>query len=43
MTSILPLDGLDPRRFDTPAILKRLASASRSLAPPEAEELLAST
>ena len=32
MTSIPPLDGLDPRRFDTPVILKRLASASRKLA-----------
>ena len=26
------LDALDPARFDTPAILKRLASASRALA-----------
>ena len=27
-----PLDALDPSRFDTPAILKRLASSSRALA-----------
>lgn len=32
MTRIPPLDSLDPRRFDTPVILKRLASASRKLA-----------
>lgn len=32
MTSILPLDHLDPARFDTPRILKKLASASRQLA-----------
>lgn len=29
---MLPLSALDPARFDTPAILKRLASASRNLA-----------
>jgi len=27
-----PLQALDPVRFDTPAILKRLASSSRALA-----------
>ncbi len=27
-----PLSALEPSRFDTPAILKRLASASRNLA-----------
>ena len=32
MTSIPPLHALESRRFETPAILKRLASASRSLA-----------
>jgi len=32
MTDIQPLQHLDPRRFETPAILKRLASASRQLA-----------
>ena len=32
MASIAPLDELDPRRFDTPVILKRLASTSRKLA-----------
>ena len=32
MTSIPPLDRLDPQRFDTPVILKRLAIASRKLA-----------
>ena len=29
---MLPLQALDPARFDTPAILKRLASSSRALA-----------
>ncbi len=29
---LLPLDQLDPQRFDTPAILKKLASSSRKLA-----------
>ena len=32
MHSPQPLDHLDPARFDTPAILKKLASASRQLA-----------
>jgi Fic family protein len=32
MTSIPPLEQLDPTRFETPAILKKLASSSRSLA-----------
>lgn len=32
MTVISPLEQLDPARFDTPAILKKLASASRQLA-----------
>lgn len=32
MTNLLPLETLDEARFDTPAILKRLASASRKLA-----------
>jgi len=32
MTEILPLDSLDASRFDTPAILRKLASASRQLA-----------
>ena len=32
MTAISPLEQLDPARFDTPAILKKLASASRQLA-----------
>lgn len=32
MTTIPPLHALESRRFETPAILKRLASASRSLA-----------
>ena len=32
MTSLRPLDQLDASRFDTPAILKRLASSSRKLA-----------
>ncbi|MCA6215038.1 Fic family protein [Ideonella sp. B7] len=32
MPSLAPLDQLRPERFDTPAILKRLASASRQLA-----------
>lgn len=30
--SLVPLDRLEPARFDTPAILKRLASSSRALA-----------
>ena len=28
---MLPLQALDPARFDTPAILKRLSSSSRAL------------
>lgn len=32
MTTLRPLDTLDATRFDTPAILKRLASSSRKLA-----------
>ena len=32
MPALLPLDHLDPARFDTPAILKKLASSSRQLA-----------
>ena len=32
MTTVLPLDRLDAARFDTPAILKKLASSSRRLA-----------
>jgi Fic family protein len=32
MTSIRPLSGLNPQRFETPAILKKLAAASRKLA-----------
>lgn len=32
MSRILPLQSLDPARFDTPAVLKRLASSSRKLA-----------
>lgn len=32
MTTILPLDQLPVRRFETPAILKKLATASRALA-----------
>ena len=32
MPPFIPLEQLDPSRFDTPAILKRLASASRQLA-----------
>ena len=32
MASIAPLNELDPRRFNTPVILKRLASTSRKLA-----------
>lgn len=32
MTSLPPLEQLDATRFDTPAILKKLASASRHLA-----------
>ena len=32
MHTLQPLDNLDPARFDTPAILKKLASASRQLA-----------
>ena len=32
MTEIRPLTRLDPRRFDTPVILKKLAAASRQLA-----------
>lgn len=32
MSTILPLESLDPTRFDTPSILRKLASASRQLA-----------
>jgi Fic family protein len=32
MSTLPPLEQLDPARFDTPAILKKLASASRQLA-----------
>ena len=32
MTELKPLQALDPARFDTPAILKRLAASSRKLA-----------
>jgi Fic family protein len=32
VTTISPLEHLDPARFDTPAVLKRLAAASRQLA-----------
>lgn len=32
MTTLPPLDALNPLRFDTPAILKKLASSSRRLA-----------
>lgn len=32
MTKLPPLETLDPKRFDTPAILKKLASSSRKLA-----------
>jgi cell filamentation protein, protein adenylyltransferase len=32
MTTILPLNHLPPQRFETPAILKKLAAASRQLA-----------
>ena len=32
MTMIPPLESLDPTRFDTPSILRKLASASRQLA-----------
>ncbi len=32
VASIPPLEQLDPARFDTPAILKKLASSSRQLA-----------
>ncbi len=32
MPALAPLEQLDPARFDTPAILKRLASSSRALA-----------
>lgn len=32
MNTILPLEKLLPERFDTPAILKKLALASRKLA-----------
>ena len=32
MTQLVPLHQLDPRRFETPEILKRLAAASRELA-----------
>ena len=32
MTTLSPLEQLDARRFDTPAILKKLASSSRALA-----------
>lgn len=40
MTTIRPLDALDPARFDSPAILKRLASSRRKLA--EVEGMAAS-
>ena len=32
MSTLKPLEHLDPARFDTPAILKKLASSSRQLA-----------
>ena len=32
MSSLNPLETLDPARFDTPTILKKLAGASRKLA-----------
>jgi hypothetical protein len=32
MTTLSPLEQLDAKRFDTPAILKKLASSSRALA-----------
>ena len=32
MASLPPLHKLDPARFETPAVLKRLAAASRNLA-----------
>ncbi|WP_242489796.1 Fic/DOC family N-terminal domain-containing protein [Noviherbaspirillum cavernae] len=32
MTKIFPLDQLSTERFETPAILKKLATASRKLA-----------
>ena len=32
MPQLTPLEHLNPARFETPAILKRLASSSRSLA-----------
>ena len=32
MSALLPLESLNPARFDTAPILKRLASASRALA-----------
>jgi len=32
MNQIFPLEQLDARRFETPAILKKLASSSRKLA-----------
>ena len=32
LAPLLPLDQLNPARFDAPAILKRLASSSRALA-----------
>jgi len=32
MSALLPLEQLNAARFDTPAILKKLASASRRLA-----------
>jgi hypothetical protein len=32
MPSLFPLEQLDASRFDTPAILKKLASGSRALA-----------
>lgn len=32
MATLKPLEQLDPNRFDTPAILKQLASSSRQLA-----------
>ena len=30
--TLLPLEGLDPARFDTPVILKQLVAAHRALA-----------
>ena len=32
MVKLASLETLDPKRFDTPAILKKLASSSRKLA-----------